>query len=268
MSLQLRAAIVDYAGTVVDHGSLAPVKAFQAAFRKFDIDLSLDVIRISMGKGKRQHLEDMLQHPDVAQDWISKHGKAPDAYTIDTLYKYSEEGIFEVIGDNSKLIPGALDAVGQLRAMGLKIGADTGYTEDMMAMIRPLLKAQGYEPDANMNPSHVRAGRPAPWMLYKLLEQLDAYPIASVVKIGDTVADVEEGLNAGCWTIGVTLCGNILAVSEDELAAMSEAQHAEAHEAASQKLLAAGAHYTATSLLAALPHVHAINERLKHGERP
>jgi phosphonoacetaldehyde hydrolase len=40
-------------------------------------------------------------------------------------------------------------------------------------------------------------------MALKSLEQLNVYPVEAAIKIGDTVPDIAEGLNAGMWTIGV-----------------------------------------------------------------
>ncbi|MFN8371302.1 MAG: hypothetical protein U0694_00270 [Anaerolineae bacterium] len=46
-------------------------------------------------------------------------------------------------------------------------------------------------------PSHVPAGRPAPFMMYQNAMRLNVYPMAAVVKVGDTMPDIEEGLSAG-----------------------------------------------------------------------
>ena len=35
-------------------------------------------------------------------------------------------------------------------------------------------------------------------------------------KVDDTVIGIEEGLNAGCWTIGLALSGNYVGLSHDE----------------------------------------------------
>jgi phosphonoacetaldehyde hydrolase len=48
----------------------------------------------------------------------------------------------------------------------------------------------------------VKFGRPYPEMLWKNLIQLDVSDIKTVVKVDDTVVGIDEGLNAGCWTVG------------------------------------------------------------------
>jgi len=39
----------------------------------------------------------------------------------------------------------------------------------------------------------------------------------AMLKIGDTIADIEEGLNAGMWTVGVAKTGNGLGMTESEV---------------------------------------------------
>ena len=45
-------------------------------------------------------------------------------------------------------------------------------------------------------------------------------PPRRIVKVGDTPADMQEGVNAGMWTIGVTVSGNEIGLSEPDAAAM------------------------------------------------
>src|SRR5262249_14757408 len=65
----LRAAIFDWAGTVVDHGSLAPMGAFVNAFAEFDVDISIDEARGPMGMAKRPHIATLMALPRIAEAW-------------------------------------------------------------------------------------------------------------------------------------------------------------------------------------------------------
>lgn len=57
-------------------------------------------------------------------------------------------------------------------------------------------------------------------MIYKNMCDLDVASRHSVVKFGDTIADIKEGANAGVWSVGVILGSNELALTRDEVAAM------------------------------------------------
>lgn len=72
--------------------------------------------------------------------------------------------------------------------------------------------------------------------------------MAAMVKIGDTPADIEEGRNAGMWAIGITRTGNEVGLTEEEWARLAVEEQERMLRSAEQRLLDAGAHYTAPSV--------------------
>ena len=114
----------------------------------------------------------------------------------------------------------------------------------------------------------VAEGRPAPWMALEAARRLDVYPMRCIMKIGDTVADVGEGLNAGMWSIAVCATGNEMGLDEDELAALPEAERHDRLAAIRAKFVAAGAHYVVDGVADVWPLVDEIDARLEEGERP
>ena len=97
---------------------------------------------------------------------------------------------------------------------------------------------------------------------------MGVYPPAALVKVGDTVPDIHEGLNAGAWSVGVTRTGSEVGCTEDEWTALDRGEQQARLERARLQLLAAGAH-TVVESLAELPALVAdLSERLRHGERP
>ena len=87
-------------------------------------------------------------------------------------------------------------AVADFRKRGLKIGSTTGYTGEMMKLLLGEAKKRGYEPDSSVCATDVPAGRPEPWMCLQNAMNLQTYPMEAFVKIGDTLPDISEGLNA------------------------------------------------------------------------
>lgn len=63
---QLAAVIFDWAGTIVDFGSRAPMGAFVRAFRHFDAEISIAEARGPMGLPKRDHIREALAQPRIA----------------------------------------------------------------------------------------------------------------------------------------------------------------------------------------------------------
>ena len=137
-----------------------------------------------------------------------------------------------------------------------------------MAPLLPLAADQGYAPDNIVCAGDLVAGRPTPLMLYRTFLDLDVWPAWSVVKVDDTEVGIAEGLNAGCWTVGVALTGNVFGLNAEETAALEADAFARKVDHAYGRLLRAGAHYVVDSV-AELPGIlDEIEGALARGERP
>lgn len=264
----LKAVIFDWAGTICDFGSLAPVLALQTLFSRYGVPISATEARGPMGRAKRDHIADIVALPDVAQRWSRTHGSPPHAGDVDRLFSDFLPIQLQTIRERATLIPGALPMVAELRKRGLRIGSTTGYTAEMMAALRPLAAELGYVPDAVLTVSDVPAGRPAPWMALRCAEQLSVWPLSAIVKVGDTVADVEEGLNAGMWTVAYAKCGNELGLDESELSALPQAEKEERISKARSRLKQAGAHFVIDGPADLVATLDTLELRRRRGDRP
>ena len=264
----MQAVILDWAGTTVDFGSLAPVVAFTRLFAAQGIDLRLDEARGPMGTEKREHIRCLCALPRITAAWRDLYGESPDEATIDRLYHEFVPLQVTAIRDYAQLIPGCRETLITLRARGIRIGANTGYGQ---AMMEPLLRAaaeQGYAPDSSVCATEVPRGRPYPYMSFKNMMDLEIETVQSCVKVDDTVPGIEEGLNAGMWTVGVAVSGNEIGLPLADWEALPAADQRQRRERAHQRLLAGGAHYAIDSI-ADLPRcLDAIEARLARGERP
>jgi len=236
-----KAAVFDWAGTMVDFGSFAPMGVFVKAFAKFGIEATIDQARGPMGAPKWDHIRAMMDMPEIAAQWAAKHGAAPTDADVDKVYEVFVPMNEEVAADYANLVPGAKDAVDELRAMGLKIGSTTGYTRSIMERVLPVAAKQGYAPDNLVCADDLPEGRPGPLGMYKCMVDLVAYPPAAIVKVDDTEPGIREGVAAGCLTVGVALSGNAVGKTPEELAALSEDQIAPLRAHATALLKEAGA---------------------------
>ncbi len=221
-----------------------------------------------MGMAKRDHLRVMLEMPEVAQRWRQVYDRAPNPGDIDRLYTQFLPLQKEILATNSQLIPGCVEAVEECRSRGIAIGSSTGYTQELMDVIVPLVHAQGYRPDAIVCASDVSPGRPAPWMCFENARRLGVYPMQAIVKVDDTTVGIEAGLNAGMWTVGIARSGNLVGLSEEELQKLTPQDQAHRVAAATAELYRCGAHLVADTI-AELPQVlREINDHLRRGLCP
>lgn len=264
----VRAVIFDWAGTTVDYGSRAPVDAFIELFGRHGVTVTAEQARGPMGSYKKDHIRLILAMEPVAQQWQQRCGRSASTEDIDALFQEFIPLQTEVIGRHADVIPGVAQAVETLRRQGIVIGATTGYTRPMMTSLLAQAAAAGYSPESSVCADEIPVGRPAPWMAITSAMRLGVYPMQACVKVGDTLVDIAEGLNAGMWTVGITKTGNELGLSEAEVEALPAADLASRLRAASDRLLQAGAHFVIPEVAQLPAVITEINERLARGERP
>jgi phosphonoacetaldehyde hydrolase len=105
-------------------------------------------------------------------------------------------------------------------------------------------------------------------MIFRCMEALGIYPPAVVVKVGDTPVDIEDGLNAGAWSVGVVDSSNEMGLAEAAFAALSDPELGERRSAVRKRYLATGAHATLDTLAGLPDLIVQFNRRLAAGEKP
>ena len=266
--MKLQAAILDWAGTVVDHGSRAPMGAFVRAFAEFGVDISIADARGPMGMAKWDHIRAVGQAPAVAAAWRAKHGRDFDERDVDAIFHVFEPMNIAAVREHADIVPGALKALGALRARGMKIAATTGYTRGIMDVLEPIAAEAGYQPELTVCAGDLAAGRPSPLMMWYAMAKLGVWPAETVVKVDDTAPGIGEGMAAGTWTVGVALTGNEVGLSAQELAALSDPERAAHRERAGAVLREVGADLVIDSIADLPAAVETIEARLAQGEQP
>jgi len=240
---KFKAVVFDWAGTVIDFGSFAPMGAFVETFAKFDVEVTIADARKPMGLPKRAHIAAMLAEPHIAGRWKSAHGSLPGEAEIDRVYEVFVPRNVEVVTDYCTLVPGVADVVAYLKQRNIKIGSTTGYTRSIMERVLPLAKAQGFSPENLVCADDLPFGRPTPIGMYKCFLDLMVWPASAVIKVDDTEPGIAEGVAAGCVTVGVALSGNEAGLTVEEFGSLDDIRKTEIRARAGQKLRAAGAHH-------------------------
>ncbi|MEJ2347526.1 MAG: phosphonoacetaldehyde hydrolase [Gammaproteobacteria bacterium] len=264
----VRAAIFDWAGTVVDCGSRAPVQAFVEAFAGFGVTLGEADVRRFMGLSKRDHILALAAMPSVASAWRARHGCGVSEDDVQRLHDAFTRLQSETVARFAEPIAGVLPAIAALRERGIRIGSTSGYPRSVMQALLPAAAGHGYAPEHVICEDDVPRGRPAPYMALKSMVALDVWPVAACIKVDDTPAGVEAGRNAGMWAVGVAMTGNQVGLDPDQLARLNDAERAALQAGAVRALGAAGAHFVIDSAADVLTVVERIEQRLAAGERP
>jgi len=132
----------------------------------------------------------------------------------------------------------------------------------------PAAARQGYSPDFWIASDQVPLGRPWPWMIFKNMEHLKICPPSAVVKLGDTIADVEEANNAGVWALAVAESSSLIGMRQADLEAMPGRRRGPLVREVSKKLAEAGAHSVIKNFSELPAALEQIEKRLKNGQLP
>lgn len=266
---KVEGVILDWAGTTVDFGCFAPVNVFMDIFMNAGIDVTMEEARAPMGMLKIDHIRAMLSMPRVAGLWEEKFGRRFNEQDVEKLYAEFEPALMSSLTAYTDLIPEVVETIQILRSQGLKIGSTTGYTQSMMDVVVPHALKKGYHPDFYITPDGTNSlGRPYPYMIYRNMEALKLSAAWKVVKIGDTVSDIKEGINAGVWSIGVIIGSSEMGLGLEEFNALSEAHQETIISKTEQFFLQNGADFTIKTMGELPQLIEHVNQLIIEGKRP
>jgi phosphonoacetaldehyde hydrolase len=265
---EIKLVVFDWAGTTIDFGCQAPAGAFVSAFTKLGVPVTLAEAREPMGLHKKDHIRAMFGNEVVAARWLEARGRGWDETDVEDLYREVTPLQLEAVERYGQLIPGVRKCVDELRARGIKIAGTTGYFRAAAMAVLDAAWKQGYVPDFSICADEVPGGRPAPWMIYRCMEAMKVYPPSAVLKVGDTAIDIEDGRNAGCWSVGVIDSSNEMGLTAEAFAALSETEKTMRRESVYRRFSTAGAHASVESLDELPSLISDLNTRLRNGERP
>lgn len=102
------------------------------------------------------------------------------------------------------VLPGVEEALKTLREAGIKVGLTTGFSREITEVILEALGWTGSELiDSTAAGDEVPAGRPEPYLIQKVMEDVGVTDPAKVISVGDTEADIQSAHKAGVTSVGV-----------------------------------------------------------------
>ena len=198
--MSIKLVVFDIAGTTVkdDHNVS---KAFQAALKKYDYEVPLEMINPLMGYEKNQAITQMLQLHEPNESKITPElvNAIHREFVKQMIHFYQFEPGIEPLPNVEKTFEA-------LHQAGIKVGINTGFSKDIAdTVINRLQWREKGLIDYLVGSDEVELGRPHPFMIQKMMQEAGITDALEVAKVGDTEVDVREGQNAGCaYVIGVT----------------------------------------------------------------
>ena len=196
MDISIKMVVLDMAGTTVDEQNVV-YKTLQKAINNAGYQISLkEVLATGAGMEKLQAIQSILQVYASVDD-------SAIAHTIFDNFEQLLDAAYKIYPIQPQ--PNAVEALQALKVMGITVVLNTGYSARVAGIIIDKLGwKKGIQYDDLITASDVVAGRPAPDMIYLAAEKFGVNT-TQIVKVGDSVIDIEEGKNAGCaLSIGIT----------------------------------------------------------------
>ncbi len=198
--MKIKLVVLDMAGTTVRDDD-AVNTCLRDALMAAGFDVGRDEVNAVMGIPKpvaiRTLVEGKRDEPIPASQSL-----------IDELYEDFETRMLRYYRTDPGVrpMPHAVEVLGELRAAGIKIALDTGFSRPITdAILERLGWAEGAFLDATVTSDEVPRGRPFPDLIERAMKRTGVAEPKEVAKVGDTPSDLEEGTSAGCGlVIGVT----------------------------------------------------------------
>ena len=195
--MQITMVVFDMAGTTVDEGNVV-YRTLHKAIEKVCPSVSFeDVLKLGAGKEKLQAIRETLSGSNISLNEA----------TIQEIFK-DFLGLLDIAYANLIVVPtnNTERLFNELRTKDIKVVLNTGYnTVTAISLLNKLNWVKGVQYDLLVTSSDVSNNRPMPDMILYAMDKLNITDASTVIKVGDSTIDIEEGRNAGCkYNIGVT----------------------------------------------------------------
>lgn len=190
----IQAVLFDVIGTTVKEADPEIIPScFQQAFDAHAVKVDLSVLKKNRGKDKRIMIREILYKQKQLLDLLEPIYRSFEQILENNLHQFSE-------------VEGAGGVFHFLKEKGVKVAVGTGLPEKVFQQIFEHLHWQRYAFDYVGTASSVGKSRPQPDMIFDMMRKTGIQEAYHILKIGDTMADIQEGKNAGAQT-AVVLAG-------------------------------------------------------------
>ena len=195
--------VFDLSRTTVEDGTAVQDCLYEAA-RSFELPVTRAEVTAHLGMNKIHLFQYFLERSrgrDVSIEDMEKFHQKETQEQARQIFDHYETLMFKYYAREVKPIPGAEETFHWLHEQGIKIATDTGFHENItQAIMNSLGWLDSGLIDACVHVESIpgQRGRPAPFMIFRAMEELNIQSVHEVIKVGDTSADMLAGFNAGC----------------------------------------------------------------------
>jgi len=180
--------VFDMAGTTVTdtiNGLPLVTHAIRLTFEQFDKYVNADEMNEMRGMNKRKVIENFKQKYRIDQ-------------SVDDLYILFNKHLDSAVKVINTEIEGTTKLFSLLKSKSIKIVVESGFNSTIVNQIIRNLKWNNL-----IDFVLYEVARPSPEPIKCVMSHFNISNPTKVIKVGDSILDIEEGKNVGCHTIGV-----------------------------------------------------------------
>jgi phosphonatase-like hydrolase len=197
--VRIELVVFDVAGTTVRDDD-AVHDCLREALANAGVRVTRSDVNRVMGIAKPVAINKLLERHARSRKWSTSHVHDIHATFLQLMIEHYQHS------PNVQPMPNAEVTLSKLRAAGVRVALDTGFSRNILDMILLRLGwTDGRLLDATVASDEVERGRPYPDLIVKAMQLTGVTNSAAVAKVGDTPADLDEGAGARCGlVVGVT----------------------------------------------------------------
>lgn len=269
---RIRGVVFDLAGTIVDFGVMAPVRAMRKTFRHFGVTVSEGDVRFYTGLEKKEHIRKLGFSSRVRESWRDIYKRDITEEDIESLYRKFVPNQITEIKNYPCLVPNSLEVIEFIRGLhDVKLGSTSGYNRAMVDVVIDNMSKRGLNLDITVASDEILLPRPYAEGCRINMKAMGLRNPTEMVKVGDTDVDVEEGRNAGMWTVAVLQSSNYVGLTPEmikELEMNNPDKLGRIYKKAENRLIIAEPDYLASDITR-LPYIISdINNRMINKNNP
>lgn len=190
--MKIEFILFDTIGTVIKENSNSSstiIECFIEAFKNKNITLTFQEVNQIRGKSKMAAINELLLLKYHSLKFSHEIYSGFISLLKNRISEFSEQ-------------EGATELLYFLKDKNIKIGLGSGLpAEIMLTLCKNLNWTEMFEYFGSSE--KLGKGRPDPIMIFDAMKKLKIINPKNILKVGDTVADIEEGKNAGVYTVAV-----------------------------------------------------------------
>jgi phosphonoacetaldehyde hydrolase len=186
--MKIEAILFDVIGTTVRENDPNTINnCLLQAFHKHGVPLDIETLKLFRGRDKKDIINTIITTKNLPKTKIAKILQSLNQNITDNLHNFSAND-------------GAAELFEYLHHRNIKIGLGTGLPRDLFEKIMEEIHWKKSNFDYIGISNELPHGRPHPAMVLDMMKKTGVSNRTRFLKVGDTIADIQEGKNANVLT--------------------------------------------------------------------